>query len=480
MSRALPAIKSTLAGAAAVTLITLLAFRLHLNLATPAFLHLIVVVLLARHSGFLAAGVVSVVAVIFQTYFLVPPVLSFVVADSHNLIALATFGYCALTVSRLSSEAARQARVAENRRRDTEGLYEISRLVLLMDRRREPGPQLAAMIPRVFDCKTVVIFDSASAALAFAGKNEPDLEEATRAAYLTDRDDFDRQRHVWFRVLRIGNRPVGALALSGGEVGEAVANALASLIAVAMERSRSFENESRAEAARQSEQLRTAVLDALAHDVKTPLTAIRAASSGLLEAHVLDPLHEELVSLIDEESARLDDITNRLLRLARLDAREVRLHRDRLGVERLLDQTVSPARRRSPDRIIRTRCAQEGLAVSGDEQLLSMALSQLIDNALKYSQPETGMTVAAERKGLDALISVHNFGSTIPEADLERIFERFYRSRDVSRRVSGTGLGLSITRKIALAHGGRVWASSDETRGTTFYLSLPLTEETAQ
>jgi signal transduction histidine kinase len=149
-------------------------------------------------------------------------------------------------------------------------------------------------------------------------------------------------------------------------------------------------------------------------------------------------------------------------------------------VERLLDQTVSPARRRSPDRIIRTRCAQEGLAVSGDEQLLSMALSQLIDNALKYSQPETGMTVAAERKGLDALISVHNFGSTIPEADLERIFERFYRSRDVSRRVSGTGLGLSITRKIALAHGGRVWASSDETRGTTFYLSLPLTEETAQ
>jgi two-component system sensor histidine kinase KdpD len=434
---------------------------------------------LARHSGFWAASAVSVLSVALQTYFLVPPFLSFVVADSHNVIALATFGYCALTVSRLSSAATHQARVAESRRRDTEGLYEISRLVLLMDRRIEPGPQIAAMIPRVFDCESVVIFDSASTTLAAAGKPEADFEERARAAFVTDRDEFDQAQRAWFRVLRINHRPVGALALRGGEVSEAVANALASLVAVAMERSRSFESESRAEAARQSEQLRTAVLDALAHDVKTPLTAIRAASSGLIESHVLDPLHEELVALIDAESARLDEITNRLLRLARLDARDVRVKRGRLPIERLLDQTVAPARERAPDRIIRTRCSQTDLAVLGDEQLLSMALSQLIDNALKYSQPDSGMTIAAERKGAEALISVHNFGIPIPEADLERIFERFYRARD-AHRVSGTGLGLSITRKIALAHGGRVWASSDEQRGTTFYLSLPLTEETAK
>jgi two-component system sensor histidine kinase KdpD len=466
-------------GAAAISLITVIAYRLHLNLATAAFLHLIVVVLLARHSGFWAASSVSIVAVVSQTYFLVPPYLSFVVADSHNLIALATFGYCALTVSRLSSTATRQTQVAENRRRDTEGLYEISRLVLLMDRRLEPGPQIAAMIPRVFDCETVAIFDSASAAVAWAGRFHAGLEGRTRDAYLKDNDEYDAEQRTWVRVLRVDNRPVGALALRGGEMGTAVANALASLVAVAMERQRSFEKESRVEAARQSEQLRTAVLDALAHDVKTPLTAIRAASSGLIEAHVLDPLHEELVALIDNESSRLEEITNRLLRLARLDARDVRVKRGRLAVERLLDQTVAPARERAPDRIIRSRCATEGLAVLGDEQLLSMALSQLIDNALKYSKPDSGMTIAAERKGTEAVISVHNFGIPIPEADLDRIFERFYRSRD-AHRVSGTGLGLSITRKIALAHGGRVWASSDEARGTTFYLSLPLTEDQAK
>ena len=457
------------AGAAAVGLITLIAFRFQLTLATAAFLHLVVVVLLARHAGFAVAGAVSIAAVLSQTYFLVPPFLSWAVADWHNVIALGTFGYCALTVSRLSSEATRQTRVAERRRKDTEGLYEISRLVLQLDRRRDPGPQIAAMIPQVFDCDSAAIFDSATATVAVSGENLLDLEERTRDAFVQGRDEYDSRRRAWFRVLRMGNRPVGALALRGGEIGLAVANALASLVAVAMERARSFENESRMEAARQSEQLRTAVLDALAHDVKTPLTAIRAASSGLLESRSLGPSHEELVSLIDDESARLEEITNRLLRLARLDAKDVSVRRGRLSIERLMAKMAAPR--------IRMKCLDPALAVSADEQLLSMALSQLTDNAQKYSHPGSTITVAAERKGGNAVISVHNLGTPIAASDLERIFERFYRAGNVAQRISGTGLGLSITRKIAIAHGGRVWASSEESGGTTFFLSLPVLEE---
>jgi len=460
---------SLAAGTTAVGIITLVAFRFQLTLATAAFLHLIIVVLLARHAGFAVASAVSVVAVLSQTYFLVPPVLTWVVADWHNGVALVTFGYCALTVSRLSSEATRQTRVAERRRRDTEGLYEIGRLVLQLDRHREPGPQIAAMIPQVFDCECAAIFDSASATVAASGDNLLDIEERTRDAFVQGRDEYDSRRRAWFRVLRMGNRPVGALALRGGEISLAVANALASLVAVAMERARSFENESRMEAARQSEQLRTAVLDALAHDVKTPLTAIRAASSGLLESHTLGPSHEELITLIDDESARLEEITNRLLRLARLDAKDVSVKRGRVSVERLMTKMAAPR--------IHMKCADPSLAVSADEQLLSMALSQLTDNAQKYSRPDTAITLAAERKGSEAVISVHNLGMPIAAADLERIFERFYRAGNVAHRISGTGLGLSITRKIAIAHGGRVWASSEETGGTTFFLSLPAMEE---
>jgi len=456
-------------GTAAVGMVTLVAFRFQLNLATAAFLHLIIVVLLARHSGFAIASSVSVVAVLSQTYFLVPPALSFVVADWHNVIALATFGYCALTVSRLSSEATRQMRVAERRRQETEGLYEISRFVLLMDRHREPGPQIAGMIQRVFNCECVAIFDAVSGSIASSGGNVLDLEERTRDAYVQGRDEFDSRRRAWFRVLRSGNRLAGSLALRGGDIGGAVANALASLVAVALERARSFENESRMEAARQSEQLRTAVLDALAHDVKTPLTAIRAASSGLLEAHVLDPNHEELVALIDDESARLDEITNRLLRLARLDAKDVNVKRGWVRIEHIMGKMAAPR--------LRTECEDPDLAVHADEQLLLMALSQLIDNAMKYSTPGTEITLSAVRKGNQALISVHNFGSPIDPSELERVFDRFHRGGNVANRISGTGLGLSITRKIAIAHGGRVWASSDADRGTTFFLSLPLKGE---
>jgi signal transduction histidine kinase len=111
--------------------------------------------------------------------------------------------------------------------------------------------------------------------------------------------------------------------------------------------------------------------------------------------------------------------------------------------------------------------------VAGDEQLLATALSQLIDNALKYSRPDSAVTVAADLSGPEVRLTVHNFGAVIPAAEIERIFERFYRATDMAQRVSGTGLGLSITRKIAQAHGGRVWAVSDERRGTTFVLALP-------
>jgi two-component system sensor histidine kinase KdpD len=452
------------AGSAAVIAVTLLAYRFQLNLATAALLHLIVVVLLARHAGFAVASLVSVAAVLSQIYFLVPPVLTFAVADWHNVVSLVTFGYCALTVSRLSSEAARQTRMAERRSKDTEGLYKLSRFVLLMDRRSEPGPQIAGMIRRIFDCESVALFDAVSDSTASSGDNVLDLEERTRDAFVQGRDEFDTCRRAWFCMLRAGSRPVGTLALRGCGMDETVASALASLVAVAIDRVRSFENESRIEAARQSEQLRTAVLDALAHDFKTPLTAIRAASSGLLEAHVLDPRHEELMTLIDSESARLDEIASRLLRLARLDAKDVRVESVRVRMDQVISKIQAPR--------VRTEPVDPALAIEADEHLVSMALAQLIDNALKYSWAGSEVTVAAARQGNEAVISVRNLGEPIEEADRERVFDRFYRGGNVAGRIAGTGLGLSIVRKIAMAHDGRVWVSS-EAAGTTFYLALP-------
>ncbi len=309
---------------------------------------------------------------------------------------------------------------------------------------------------------------------AAAGVVEPDLRQRTKDTYIGAGDRFDARDSAWLCVLRMGVRPVGALTLRGGGIGEPVARALASLAAwVALERSRSLEKESRADAARQSEQLRTAVLDALAHDVKTPLTAIRAASSGLLEVGGLAPRQSGLVTLIDNEAGRLDEITSRLLGMARLDEKEVRMKPRNLRLDLLVRDAVIAFKRRTPGRAIRTSGLTADMNVAGDDHLLGVGLVQLIDNAIKYSTPHSAISIAAERCGKEVILSVHNRGTVIPPADLERIFERFYRAAGTAHQVTGTGLGLSITRKIAAAHAGRVWATSDADRGTSFFLALP-------
>lgn len=460
-------------GVVAVAAITFLAFRLHLNLTTAALLNLTVIVFTARQNGFLAASIVSAVAVITQLYFLVPPVLTFAVADPENWVALAVFEYCALTISRLSAVAANHARVADRRRRETEGLYEISRMILLMDRRREPGLQLAVLIRVVFDCESVGLFDAESTRFDAAGKTEPGFEKRTRDAYIQDRSSFDEFDNTAFSVTRMGVRPVGALALRDGGINRSAANALAALVAVALERWYSFEKENRAEEARQSERLRTAVLDALAHDVKTPLTAIRAASSGLLEAGGMTPGQTELVSLIDKEADRLHGTTSGLLKMARLDDAALRPKLLCIRVDLLVRQAVALLECRLSGRQIETR-VKEDLAIEGDEQLLVTLLIQLIDNAVKYSAASSEIAISAEVSGNEVVVSVHNFGPSIPPADLEKVFQRFYRAGGTAGQVSGTGLGLSIARKIAVAHRGRLWAASNAGMGTTFFLALPL------
>jgi two-component system sensor histidine kinase KdpD len=282
---------------------------------------------------------------------------------------------------------------------------------------------------------------------------------------------------VWSRVLRLGHKGTGAIALRADHLSPIVADAIASIAAIALERSRSLEKETRAEAARQSEQLRTAVLDALAHAFKTPLTTILAASSGLLEAGTLNAQEAELVTLIDDQSVVLNDLTTRLLQTARLEGAEIHLRREECSLGELIDEVVEPFRAQFGTRPARILVPDREVPISGDSHLIITALRQLVDNAIKYSDPGTAITISAAGSGEpddgEILISVHNDGPAIRPEDRERIFDRFYRSPGTEHRAAGTGLGLSITKKIAEAHQGRVWTASGE-KGATFFFALPL------
>jgi two-component system, OmpR family, sensor histidine kinase KdpD len=455
-----------------VALLTFCGFVLHFNSSTIGFLFLLSVVAVAIVCGFWQATVVSLFAALCLDYFFEQPIFVLTISDPQDWIALGSFEISALVVSRLSSKEQRNAREVMRQRTGMEQLYELSRSTLLLDLHEAPGPQLVQLIHRIFSAEAVALFDANLGRLDKAGSWTPDEQELARQCYLLDAAREDAVTHTSQRVLKLGTSSIGAFVIRG-DVSPLVVNALASLAAIAFERFNSFEKENRAEAARQSEQLRTVVLDSLAHAFKTPLTAIQTASSGLLELGGLDAAQSELVTLIDEESIQLNELCTRLLQTARLEAAKLSIEKDDVSVSQLIHQAMAEQAGRVTDHQLEVSISDPNLAVRGDRELLTMILVQYMDNAAKYSIPGSPIEIAARESRSEVLISVHNEGPTIRMEDRDRIFDRFYRSPDTRHAADGTGIGLSIVKKAAEAHRGHVWVISDEKEGTTFYLSLP-------
>jgi len=250
-------------------------------------------------------------------------------------------------------------------------------------------------------------------------------------------------------------------------------NAIASLIAITFDRYRAFANESRIETERRTEQLRSTVLDSLAHEYKTPLTAIRAASTGLSEMGHLSIGQADLVSLIDEQAGLLSDLTTRLLTTARLDAGEMAIHAKEIGVGAMIDEVVASLRDRLASMKVALDMQDDNLMLCCDRPLMVMLLTQYIDNACKYSIFGTAITIRVVAANNEVIFSVHSFGPVIPMADRERIFDRYYRSSTNANRAAGTGIGLSVAKRAAMIHGGYVWVTSEELEGTTFFAAIP-------
>ena len=470
----------TIAGIALVLLWTWFGFLLHLNLAAIGFLQLLVVLGVALKAGFWQATVVSLVANFCLNYFFIPPVFTFYIADSRNWVALIVFEISALVVSRLSTQARAQAARATNREQEMERLYEFSRKLLLLNRQDSPGPEILSLIQTIFGIGAAALFDASKARTEAIGSDTAALETETRNAFLQDRDWRSADEMTSIRVLRLGVRPIGALGMRGPSLNAVTAGALASLSAIALERAHSFERETHAEAERQSEQLRTTVLDALAHEYKTPLTVVRTAASGLIELGGLTATQSELIALVDSEVKRLSELTTRLLQMSRLDKADIRIRPVRINVEELIQDLLADTKSLLSRHCIRTQGLESAACIRADRELMNIALTQFLDNAAKYSAPASTITVAVNVLPAAVRFCIHSQSPPIPYEDRERIFERFYRSAGSNHKVAGTGIGLSISKKVAEAHRGRVWVTSSEEDGNTFCMELPLSKTEAR
>jgi two-component system sensor histidine kinase KdpD len=455
----------------AVALVTVLySAVLHVNPTTVALSYLIAILLLATAWGIVEATTASIVAVLCFNFFFLPPVGALTIADPQNWVAFVAFLATAVIASQLSGRARQREIDAAGRQRDLERLYALSRALLLSEGGVSVSGSIARHVAETFELKAVGLFDQRSDTVSWGGSMEsPGIE--TQLRDVARRATMLREPAGWVVVaIQLGGAPIGSLALTDAGLSDTVLHSIANLAAIGLERARSQEATARAEAAQQSSELRATVLDALAHEFKTPLTSMKAAASDLLESAATSPRERELVTIIDEDVDRFQALVTDAVQMLRIDAGNFTLHLDR---HKLAD-IVATALRKFETRLDGHQLSKqipESLTVDADRELLGLALRQLLDNALKYSPPTSTIEIRAQGNGAVDVV-VHNSGSTISEREQARVVERFYRGAQ-ARHIPGTGMGLAIVQQIARAHGGTLKISSSPDAGTAFTLSLP-------
>ena len=460
------------AGSVAALVLSLLAFRLHFNLSSATSVHLFLVVMIALRWGLLEASIVSIASVACLDYFFTAPLFAFYIADSQDWVSLLTFESAALLVSRLSNQANRHAKQAERHKAYLEKLYRFSQQILLIDPKGVVEQQLVDLIQANLEVRGVALCNALDTQMCRGGIcNSSDRE--IRSSFYMQRDSDDLPAGNSSRVLRSGINPIGVLALYGHSLDASSVTAVASLSAVAMERARSFSIEANAEAAKHSEQLRSAILDGLAHAFKSPLTTIRVSSSGLLAMNTLSGAEKRLVSLIDRHAGQLGELTNHLLLTAKLDKEEIKVTSEEIDIAELIGSSVEAGSQEQGGHSIELQISTCNKILRADRKLLQMALLQILDNAVKYSRPGSPLVIGVNEGETEVAITVKNEGSFIPLEERAKVFQRFYRCSGSAGTVSGTGIGLSVVKRIAEAHHGRASVDSDLMNGTTFAIILP-------
>jgi two-component system sensor histidine kinase KdpD len=461
------------------------------NAATVSVTYLLLVLLVAASSRLAVAVVTSIAAMLCLNFFFLPPVGTFTIADPHNWVALFAFLVVSLVASNLSAVARARTDEAVGRRNELARLFDLSRDVLMISESREALAALARAISRRFDLEFVAIavpreadwdiykagartieLDTRQLASAYAAAQatlEFDAYARTYAGHRTMTVDGDVVRLV---PLRLGTKPIGVLAAAGRPVEAGTLDTLAGVVAIAIERAHFLEERKASALTRQSEELKTALLASLSHDLRTPLTAIRIAASNL-KAPELD--HADRVDqsdLILSEVERLTRLFQNLLEMARIDAgavaTESRWTHPSEIVAAAREQVEQTLQHHKVDVTI-----EPDVPVRVDPRLTATALAHLLENAAQYSPPGSVVQVAA-RVGDDGLaITVRDHGPGIAAADLPRLFERFYRGGGATSRTSGTGMGLWIVRGLLAAENGRVWAENCADGGAQFTLHVP-------
>jgi two-component system, OmpR family, sensor histidine kinase KdpD len=479
-----------LAGLAGIAIVTvLLRMLLDVSPTTVALALLLVVLGMATIARLRIAIVVSTVAMLTLNFFFLPPVGTFTIADPQNWIALFAFLVVAIIASNLSAAAQHRAREAIERRNEVTRLFDLTRDVLLTTETASAIEVLARHVARRFEMSTVAIclpadhgwriyqgggedvsVDAGVLNIALA-KARGTLEfDAHQRAY-GGHTHVGEKNEVSIVPLRHGTKAVGLLTTASPRLDIGTLDAVAGVVAIAIERVQFLRERDAAELVRQKADLAATLLASLSHDLRTPLTAIRVAVENLRGDLVTEDRRAQASAAIAELD-RLTRLFQDILDMARIDAAAIRIDRQWVAAADVVDAAVAHVRHALEGHALRVE-ADADMEVEIDPRLASVALSHLLENAAQYSSADREIIVQAHVQPDGLRVTVTDNGPGLDPGELDHLFERFYRGRAVRQASFGTGMGLSITRGLLAAAGGRVWAENVPGAGARFTMAVP-------
>ncbi len=448
----------------------------HVNPTTVALTLLLLILVLAANWSLRYAVAISLAATACYNFYFLPPVGTFTIADPENWLALLVFLATSVIGSRLAQKARNEARDARTRQRELEVLFTLSRELLQSENVAMLVNSLPDLINRSSRADSVVLYLLDGDRMYQAGLTGVSSVEAPHfrqlALSLPGPETIPGEET---RIpLRAGVRPRGLLVLRGVRLSPESFQAIGGLVSIALDRAQALEEVAQSEANKESERLRTLILDSITHELRTPLTSIKGAASTLLGVEgLVEADRRELLTIVDEESDRLNRLVGQAVEMAQIEAQEVHMTFVPTAMEDLVRESqescawIAQTHRLTID-------LPELPKVSVDPEMIEKVLCNLLDNAAKYSRPDQPIFVSAEQRDGYVYTSVADRGIGIDPSEQGLIFDRLYRSRAQTGQTPGTGMGLAISRAIVESHHGTLTVTSQPDHGSVFTFSVPL------
>lgn len=460
---------------------------LNLNPANLVMFYLLAVVIAALRLGYGPAVFTAFASVIIFNFFFVPPQFTFHVAEAQYLLTFLGLFVVGVVIANLTSRERQQTEAAQRRERETAQLYSLSRELASSVDPNMIVRTVVEHVSKTFHCEAGVLLFENNHLTNRAATSGYILDAVEQAAAEwafqhtqstgkgTETSITARARYI---PLRTVYKTIGVLGLMIEEPisleQRRLMNAFATQAALAIEATQLAEEARQAQLLREKEKLQSALLNSISHDLRTPLVSITGALSSLRDTNTYYDL-ETRRDLLDGaylEAERLNRLVGNLLDMSRLDSGSLKLKCEPYDVQEIIGVARAQLRTRLEQRTIVIDLPDDLPMVSVDVVLFAQVFVNLLDNALKYSKPDSPVHIRARRTNDIIEIEIADEGIGIPEDELPHIFEKFYRARTANGR-GGIGLGLSICQGIVEAHGGTISAQGREGKGTCFIIRLP-------